>query len=46
MIELYWIAALVLVALIGIELARATMLVVRLRGLRAPASAPAAGGDR
>lgn len=45
-IELYWIAALVLVALIGIELARATMLVVRLRGLRAPASAPAAGGDR
>ena len=32
-IELYWVLALVLVALIGIELARATMLVTRLRGL-------------
>ncbi|WP_314648549.1 VWA domain-containing protein [uncultured Microbacterium sp.] len=33
--ELYWVAALLLVALLGIELARATMLVARLRGLRA-----------
>ncbi len=33
--ELYWVAALLLVALLGVELARATMLVARLRGLRA-----------
>lgn len=36
-IELYWIAALVMAALLAIELARATMLVVRLRLLKAPA---------
>lgn len=40
-IELYWILALVLIALIAVELARATLLVVRLRGLTAPASTPA-----
>lgn len=39
--ELYWVAALLLVALLGVELARATMLVARLRGLRA---APAKEG--
>lgn len=39
--ELYWVAALILVALLGVELARATMLVARLRGLRA---APAKEG--
>jgi Ca-activated chloride channel family protein len=32
-IELYWVLALVLIALVGVELARATMLVTRLRGL-------------
>lgn len=37
--ELYWIAALVIVALLGVELTRASMLVARLRLLRAP-SAP------
>lgn len=36
-IELYWIAAVVAVAILGFELARATMLVARLRRLRAPA---------
>lgn len=40
-IELYWIAALALVVLLGIELARATMQVMRLRGLTATA-----GGER
>lgn len=35
-IELYWIAALVLVALLGVELARATMLVTQMRGLARP----------
>lgn len=34
--ELYWIAALVVVALLGVELTRASMLVARLRLLRAP----------
>jgi len=34
--ELYWIAALVLIVLLGIELARAAMLIARLRGLRTP----------
>ncbi|WEK61610.1 MAG: VWA domain-containing protein [Candidatus Microbacterium colombiense] len=34
--ELYWIAALVIVALLGFELTRATMLIARLRQLRAP----------
>lgn len=34
--ELYWIAALLVVALLGVELARATLLVCRLRGLRTP----------
>jgi Ca-activated chloride channel family protein len=33
-IELYWIAALLMAALLGVELARATMLVARLRRLR------------
>ena len=37
--ELYWIAALVIVALLGVELTRASMIVARLRLLRAP-SAP------
>ncbi|MFC7788013.1 VWA domain-containing protein [Microbacterium sp. MAHUQ-60] len=32
-IELYWILALVLIALVAVELARATMLITRLRGL-------------
>lgn len=36
--ELYWIAALVVVALLGVELTRASMLVARLRLLRAPTS--------
>ncbi|MFS0911132.1 VWA domain-containing protein [Microbacterium sp. 179-I 3D2 NHS] len=31
-IELYWIAAIVIVVLLGVELARATMLIARLRG--------------
>ncbi|MCM3778523.1 vWA domain-containing protein [Microbacterium hydrocarbonoxydans] len=35
-IELYWIAALVIAALLAVELARASMLVARLRHLRAP----------
>jgi Ca-activated chloride channel family protein len=34
--ELYWVAALVLLLLLGVELTRATMLTARLRGLRAP----------
>lgn len=37
--ELYWIAALVIVALLGVELTRASMLVARLRLLRAPSAA-------
>ncbi|WP_431074862.1 vWA domain-containing protein [Microbacterium phyllosphaerae] len=36
--ELYWIAALVVLALLGVELARASMLVARLRLLRAPSA--------
>lgn len=43
--ELYWIAALVVVALLGVELARASMLVARLRLLRAR-PARAARDDR
>lgn len=35
-IELYWIAAVVIIALLGVELTRATMLIARLRQLRAP----------
>lgn len=42
-IELYWIFALALIALIGIELARATMQVTRMRALTA-AEEPARGG--
>jgi Ca-activated chloride channel family protein len=38
--ELYWIAALVVVALLGVELTRASMLVARLRLLRAPSASP------
>lgn len=38
--ELYWIAALLIIALLGIELTRATMLIVRLRGLSTPRSTP------
>lgn len=34
--ELYWIAALLILAILGVELARATMLIARLRRLRAP----------
>ncbi|MDQ0646425.1 Ca-activated chloride channel family protein [Microbacterium natoriense] len=36
--ELYWVAALVVVLLLAVELARATMLVARLRLLKTPAS--------
>ncbi|WP_417555775.1 vWA domain-containing protein [Microbacterium sp.] len=43
-IELYWIAALVLIVLVSVEVARAAMQIVRLRGL---AEKPAQnGGDR
>ncbi|WP_101847832.1 VWA domain-containing protein [Zhihengliuella sp. ISTPL4] len=35
-VELYWLAALVILAALGVELTRATMLAARLRGLRAP----------
>ncbi|UWF77583.1 vWA domain-containing protein [Microbacterium neungamense] len=42
-IELYWILALALVALLAVEFARATMLVTRMRGLAASATE---GGDR
>lgn len=42
-IELYWIAALVLIALVAVELARAAMLIARLRGL---ARGPGHGGAR
>ena len=38
--ELYWIAALVVLALLGVEIARATTLTARLRGLRAPRDEP------
>lgn len=38
-IELYWILALALILLVAVEVARATMLVVRLRSLAAPSSA-------
>ena len=38
--ELYWIAALVGVALLGVELTRASLLVARLRLLRAPSASP------
>ena len=41
--ELYWIAALVILALLGVELARATMLIARLRQLRAPRVRPSTG---
>lgn len=41
-IELYWILALVLIALVAVELARATMLVTRLRELTRTAATPAA----
>ncbi|QNA91292.1 MULTISPECIES: VWA domain-containing protein [unclassified Microbacterium] len=34
--ELYWIAALVALLILGVEVARATVLIVQLRGLRAP----------
>lgn len=41
-IELYWIAALVALAILGVELGRATLLIARLRHLRAPRSDAAA----
>lgn len=44
-IELYWILALALIALIAVELARATMLVVRLRGLTARPEGRSAGQE-
>lgn len=34
--ELYWIAALVILGVLGVELTRATVLIARLRWLRAP----------
>lgn len=40
--ELYWIAALVILVLLGFELTRATLLIARLRQLRAPAPRSAA----
>ncbi|MFS0853364.1 vWA domain-containing protein [Microbacterium sp. 179-I 3D4 NHS] len=40
--ELYWIAALVILALLGVELARAAMLIARLRTLRSPVDGGAA----
>ncbi|MBP3976970.1 VWA domain-containing protein [Microbacterium sp. BLY] len=43
--ELYWIAALVVLAALGVELARATTLIARLRGLRAPAPGRAVRSD-
>ena len=39
--ELYWIAAIVIVAILGVELTRATILIARLRRLRAPRGAAA-----
>lgn len=45
-IELYWIAALVLIALLGVELARAAMLIARLRGLSAPAAGKAPRAEK
>lgn len=45
-IELYWIAALVLLALVAVEITRAAMLVTRLRGLARPAPPQPNGGDR
>jgi len=44
--ELYWIAALVVVALLGVELARAGMLVARLRLLRTPRARATRDRDR
>ncbi|MEV4736781.1 MULTISPECIES: VWA domain-containing protein [unclassified Microbacterium] len=44
-IELYWIAALVVAALLAVELLRASMLIARLRHLRAPRTTPSTGGD-
>ncbi|GAA3934407.1 VWA domain-containing protein [Microbacterium soli] len=41
-IELYWVLALVLIVLVGVEIARATMLITRLRGLTRPVN----GGGR
>lgn len=39
-IELYWVAALVILLILGVELARATMLIAQLRRLRAPRESP------
>ncbi|PCE15712.1 hypothetical protein AUC47_12615 [Microbacterium sp. SZ1] len=44
-IELYWIAALLIAALLAVELARASMLVARLRHLRAPKPGSATRGS-
>ncbi len=44
-IELYWIAALLMAALLGVELARATMLVARLRTLRVGSRSAARAGS-
>lgn len=44
--ELYWIAALVILAILGVELARATLLIARLRGLRAPVQRGGSPEDR
>ncbi|MFC4138361.1 MULTISPECIES: VWA domain-containing protein [unclassified Microbacterium] len=45
-VELYWVFALIIVLLLGVELARATMLVTRMRGLAVPSSAPERGAQR
>jgi len=44
-IELYWILALVLIALVAVEVARATMLVVRMRSFAAPRPPKQSGGE-
>jgi Ca-activated chloride channel family protein len=44
-IELYWVLALVLIVLIAVELARATLLVTRLRGHTRP-SIPTSHSDQ
>jgi Ca-activated chloride channel family protein len=42
--ELYWIAALIILAILGVELTRATTLIARLPQLRAPRQRPGRGG--
>ena len=44
-IELYWVLALVLIALVAVEVSRATMLVVRMRSFAAPRPPKQSGGE-